>query len=177
MTPEPLPADTADAVVDADSFRRALGRFATGITVATALHDGVDHAMTANSFTSVSLDPPTVLVCVEKITRFHEAVLSSGLWAVSVLGEHDRDVSVWLASRGRPLAGQLDGVPHRRGLHSGAAVLAGALAVVECRTRGVHDGGDHDIVVGDVLGVSTPQPDGRPLVYYTGGYHSLGARV
>jgi len=177
VTPEPLPSDLAGSTVSPDAFRQALGRFATGITVATTLKDGVDHAMTANSFASVSLEPPTVLVCVEKITRFHEAVLSSGLWAVSVLGEGARDVSVWLASRGRPLAGQLDGVAHGRGAHTGAAVLTGALAVVECRTRDVHDGGDHVIVVGDVLGVETPTTDARPLVYYTGRYHGLSGRL
>lgn len=154
-----------------------MGRFPTGIAIVTTTVDGIDHAMTANSFTSVSLEPPMVLVCVEKVTRFCEAVLASGLWAASVLAVDDRDTAVWLASRGRPLAGQLDRVPHVRGLHGGMPVLSQSLAVVECRTSAVHEGGDHLIVVGDVVGVSTPRPDDKPLVYYTSGYRRLRRRA
>ena len=96
----------------AAEFRRAAGLFATGIAVVTTVVDGVDHAMTANSFTSVSLDPLLVLVCVERDTRFHDALLASGRWAVSVLDVSARDTAVWLATKGRPLEGQLDRVPH-----------------------------------------------------------------
>ncbi|MGH8868009.1 MAG: flavin reductase family protein [Actinomycetes bacterium] len=177
MTSEPLPAPPPGATVDADAFRRALGRFATGLSVVTTVADGVDHAMTANSFTSVSLDPPLVLVCVEKVTRFHRAILASRAWAVSVLAEDDRDAAVWFASRGRPLDTQLDGVLTVRGVRTGAAILGRALAAVECQTYAAYDGGDHTIVVGRVVGVSTPRPDARPLVYYTGRYHGLGGRA
>lgn len=161
--------------VDIDAFRDALGRFVSGITVVTTRSaDGTDHAMTANAFTSVSLDPFLVLVCVERIARFHEAVLESGRWAVSVLGENAIEASNWFATRGRPLAGQLSGFPFTRGEQSGAALLADALATIECRTTGVYDGGDHDIVLGEVLSVAVPQPDDRPLVYFQGKYHILG---
>jgi flavin reductase (DIM6/NTAB) family NADH-FMN oxidoreductase RutF len=177
VTSEPVPTPLPTGAVDADAFRRALGRFATGITVVTTVADGVDHAMTANSFTSVSLDPPLVLVCVERVTRFHDAVRTSGVWAVSVLADDDAETSTWFASRGRPLEHQLDRVPHVRGVRSGAALLSRALATVECRTEAVYDGGDHSIVTGRVVGVSTPHPDGRPLVYYTGRYHGLGGRA
>lgn len=82
-------ADGLDPV-DPGRFRTAFGRFATGVSVVTCLVDGSDHAMTANSLTSVSLAPPLVLVCVERETRFHEAILTAGHWGVSVLGAQAR---------------------------------------------------------------------------------------
>jgi flavin reductase (DIM6/NTAB) family NADH-FMN oxidoreductase RutF len=161
--------------VDLDSFRDALGRFATGITVVTTrTPDGVDHAMTANAFTSVSIDPFLVLVCVEKIARFHDAVLETGLWGVSVLGERAVEASNWFATRGRPLENQLAGFPYTRGPATGAALFSDALATVECRTTGIYEGGDHDIVVGEVLSLAVPRPDDRPLLYFQGKYHIVG---
>ena len=170
-----MPGVAAARSVGIDAFRDALGRFVSGITVVTTRSsDGVDHAMTANAFTSVSVDPFLVLVCVEKVARFHEAVLESGRWAVSVLGENAIEASNWFATRGRPLAGQLSGFPFTRGEETGAALLADALATIECETTGDYDGGDHDIVVGEVLSVAVPRPDDRPLVYFQGKYHVLG---
>lgn len=172
MQPEPAPYEDPSGV-DLAAFRRVVGRFATGITIVTTRCDGVDHAMTVNSFTSVSLDPLLVLFCAEKIARFHDAVLSSGLWAVSVLSSDGEKASRWFATRGRPLAGQLEGWVHAPGPRTGVALFADAIAAVECRTRAVYDGGDHSIVLGDVLGVSTPREDGRPLLYYEGRYLGL----
>jgi flavin reductase (DIM6/NTAB) family NADH-FMN oxidoreductase RutF len=154
-------------------FRRVLARYATGVTVVTTRVDGVDHAMTANSFTSVSLEPMLVLVCVERTVRFHEAVLRSGLWAVSVLAADDREAAEWFALRGRPLTGQLERFPHTRGALTDAAVLESALASLEVRTTAVYDGGDHDIVVGEVLALSHAPGDGRPLLYFDSGYREL----
>ena len=158
--------------VDHASYRRAAGQFASGIVVITT---GVGHAMTVSAFTSVSLDPPLVLFCAEKIARFHDAVLAEGSWAVSVLAEDDEKTARWLATRGRPLDGQLDGVAHHPGSATGAPVLDAALAVLECRTTAVHDAGDHSIVVGEVIAVSGPAgPAARgPLVHYAGGYRRL----
>jgi flavin reductase (DIM6/NTAB) family NADH-FMN oxidoreductase RutF len=159
--------------VDADAFRRIVGRFATGITVVTTVVDGVDHAMTANSFTTVSLEPLLVLVCVEKEARFHDAVLEAGTWAVSVLDASSRATADWFATRGRPLHGQLDRVAYGRGALTGCALLDSSVATVECGTTAVHDAGDHSIVVGEVLSLGTPRPDARPLVYYRSRYHTL----
>lgn len=150
-----------------------MGRFATGIAIVTTVTDGIDHAMTVNAFTSVSLEPLLVLFCAEKIARFHDAVLESGRWAVSVLGEDGQQASRFFATRGRPLVGQLDGWSHSRGPLTDAAIFSAAIAALECRTRSVHDGGDHTIVLGEVLGVSTPAEQGRPLIYYEGRYDSL----
>jgi flavin reductase (DIM6/NTAB) family NADH-FMN oxidoreductase RutF len=156
-------------------FRRAAGFLANGITVVTTRLGDLDHAMTANSFTTVSLDPLLVLVCAERGTRFLDAVLESGRWAVSVLDAGSRDAAVWLATKGRALEGQLDGVPHTQGALTGAALLSSALSVFECETSATHDGGDHVIVVGRVVSVAVQAPDDStgPLIYYRGGYASL----
>ena len=159
--------------VDPASFRHAAGRFATGITVVSARLDGIDHAMTVTAFTSVSLEPVLVLFCAEKVARFHDAVVAAGEWAVSVLNADSEKVAKWLATRGRPLEGQLDAFRHHPGALTGAPVLDDALAALECRTTAVHDGGDHSIIVGEVLAVSEPRPEGEPLLYYASGYRRL----
>jgi flavin reductase len=160
-------------IPDADAFRAALGRFATGVTVVTTRLDSVDHAMTANAVCSVSLDPLLVLVCVEQEARFHDAILATGFWGVSILEDTARPAAEWFATRGRPLHGQLDRFPHTAGTVTGAALLDAALATLECRTTAVHPGGDHSIVVGEVLGVGVPRPQGRPLLWYRGRYLTL----
>ncbi len=176
--------------VDHASFRQAAGQFASGIVVITTRGG---HAMTVSAFTSVSLDPPLVLFCAEKIARFHDAVLAEGSWAVSILAEDDEKTARWLALRGRPLDGQLDGVAHHPGPATGAPLLDDALAVLECRTTAVHDAGDHSIVVGEVESVASPDETVRPapgepvtdpgepagpaprgpLVHYSGAYRRL----
>lgn len=163
--------------VDPAAFKLALGRFATGIVVVTTTVRGEDHAMTANAFTSVSLDPPILLLCVEKIARFHESVLESGVWGVSVLAEDAGNSATWFATRGRPLHGQFDGLKVTRGPRTGVPLLGDALSTVECATRSVHDGGDHTVVLGDALSVAVPAPQGSPLVYWSGAYHAIGRRL
>ena len=159
---------------DAGAFRRAAARFPTGIVVVGTSLQGTGHAMTVSAFTSVSLDPLLVLFCAEKIARFHDAVLESGIWSVSVLDEESEKTARWLATRGRPLQGQLDMIAHHPGPVTGAPILDAALASLECRTTAVHDGGDHSIVVGEVVGVTEPT-DGGPLIYFGGGYRRLAA--
>src|SRR5690242_11902024 len=159
--------------VDAAAFRRAAGQFASRIVVATTSLDGVSQAMTANAFTAVSIEPLLILMCAEKIARFHDAVLAAGAWAISVLGEDAEKTAAWLATRGRPLEGQLDTIRHHAGPVTGAPILDDALAAMECRTTAVHDGGDHSIVVGEVVGVSEPRPGGGPLIHYASRYRRL----
>ncbi len=165
--PEPL-----DEIVDVADFRRAVGHFASSVTVVTTAAAGVDHAMTASAFTSVSLEPLLVLVCVDKEARFRDAVLESGWWGVSVLASGQRGTADWFAMKGRPLIGQLDRFPFHRGI-TGAALLDAALASLECRTTAVYDGGDHDIVVGAVISVREGDRDGQPLVHHRGHYGRL----
>ncbi|MEV4255054.1 flavin reductase family protein [Spirillospora sp. NPDC049652] len=158
---------------DARLFRRVVGRFATGVAVVTTVDDGVDHAMTVNAFTSVSLDPLLVMFCAERTARFHDTVLAAGTWAVSVLPDGLRAASEHLATRGRPIAGQLDGYRVHRGAVTGAAVLSEALAAVECRTHAVHPAGDHSIVIGEVLSLDVPNPDAEPLIFHDGRYRRI----
>ena len=157
----------------AAEFRAAAGQFATGVAVVTTRIDGNDHAMTANSFTSVSLDPMLVLVCVDKGTRFHDAILGAGTWVVSVLPAEAREAAVWFATKGRPLVGQLDHVEHHHRSGDGVAVLSSALSVIECATWATYDGGDHTIVVGEVSALSLPNPEAPALGYFRRGYAEL----
>jgi len=162
--------------VDHAAFRQAAGQFASGIVVVTT---NSGHAMTVSAFASVSLEPPLVLFCAEKIARFHDAVLAAGSWAVSILAADAEKTARWLATRGRPMEGQLEGLVHHPGPVTGAPVLEDALAVLECVTTAVHDGGDHSIVVGLVTAVAVPAdpPSSGPLVHYAGAYRRLRQRL
>ncbi len=157
--------------VDQDSFRQAAGQFAGGIVVVTT---SAGHAMTVSVFTSVSLEPPLVLFGAEKIAGFHDAVLAAGSWGVSILAENAEKTARWLATGGR----RLDGVAHHPGPVTGAPLLDGALATLECRTTAVHDGGDHSIIVGQVVAVAEPAASSSagPLVHYAGAYRRLPGR-
>jgi flavin reductase (DIM6/NTAB) family NADH-FMN oxidoreductase RutF len=170
-------AEVGAGLVAPDEFRTVMGRFATGVAVVTCVQDGFDHAMTANSFTSVSLEPALVLVCVERDSRFHEAVLDAGSWNVAVLDEAQRGRASWFATRGRPLVGQFDSTPATRSEVTGALLLRDALATLECRTTAVHEAGDHDIVVGEVLRLGVVRPDGKPLLYFGSAYRSIGGEI
>jgi flavin reductase (DIM6/NTAB) family NADH-FMN oxidoreductase RutF len=167
-------AEIGAGPVVADEFRTVMSRFATGVTVVTCVQDGFDHAMTANSFASVSLEPALVLVCVESDSRFHEAVLHAGAWNVSVLDESQRGRASWFATRGRPLIGQFDTTPTRRSVETGALLLDDCLVTLECITEAVHRAGDHDILVGRVVGMDLARPDGHPLLYFASSYGTFG---
>jgi flavin reductase (DIM6/NTAB) family NADH-FMN oxidoreductase RutF len=155
------------------AFRQAMGRLPTGVTVVTSLAGGIDHAMTANALTSVSLEPMLILVCVEQEARFHDAILESGTWGVSILGGTLRGLADWLATRGRPLHGQLSRIGIHRGPATGVALLDDALATIECRTTNTYPGGDHTIVVGQVLSVEITDHPGDALLFYRGRYGTL----
>lgn len=160
----------------AAQFRRAASRYATGIAIVTTVADGIDHAMTANSFTTVSLDPLLALVCVERDSRFHEAVLSADRWAVSFLPASPgaEATARWFAQRGRPLESQFDRVTHSRGA-DGCLILSDALASIELRTAQVVAAGDHDVVIGLVTQVHEPDQDRDPTVYYSSKFRELAS--
>jgi flavin reductase (DIM6/NTAB) family NADH-FMN oxidoreductase RutF len=165
--------DRAAEGVAQQAYRHALGSFATGIAVITTRYDGRDHAMTVNSFASVSLAPPLVLFSCEKIARFHEAVTASGTWVASILAEDQAEASRWFALRGRPFDDQFAAFPTRPAHEVDAIVLEGSLAVVECRTVGAYEGGDHTVIVGEVVAVAVRDPAAGPLIYYGGRYRTL----
>lgn len=154
--------------VDPDDYRRVVGRLVSGVTAVTTYADGLDHAMTANAVCSVSLDPVLILVSVEQEARFHDAVLASGVWGLSILPVGARSIAAWLATRGRPLHGQLDRVPHTRGRETGVALVDGALAQLECRTVDTHPAGDHTLVIGSVVAMYDAEVPQDALTYYRG---------
>jgi flavin reductase (DIM6/NTAB) family NADH-FMN oxidoreductase RutF len=163
--------------VDPDLYRRVVGHFATGVTVVTAAVSGSQHAMTASSVTSVSLDPVLMLVSVEKIARFHDAVLAAGSFAVNVLAADQEPISRRFATRGRPHhVAELPGVRYHVSELTGALVLDDCLATLECTTWAVYDGGDHSLVVGEVVRLALHRPDAEPLVYYAGRYGRLAPK-
>ena len=159
--------------VDPDHYRKAIGRFATGVSVVTTKAGGLDHAMTVNSLTSVSLEPVLMLISVEREARFWDAVMECGEWGVSLLGADAQKTASWLSTRGRPLHGQLDRVPHHRGEVTDVALLDGALAEFECRTTSTLDAGDHTLVVGEVLSLAIGDDPGDALTYYRGAFGRL----
>ena len=151
-------------------FRQTMAAFASGVTVVTTRWQGVAHAMTATAFCSVSLDPPLVLVCVSRQSRFHAAVTQAGGWAVSLLSAGQEGVARHFANSGRRLQTQFDELPHTPGPVTDAPLIDGALGWLECTTYGMHDGGDHTILVGRVERSSRDQALKEPLTYYRGTY-------
>lgn len=153
---------------DTRSFRSALGTFATGITVVTSIGpDGERLGFTANSFNSVSLDPPLVLFSLDRRAYSLKAFEAAGVFAINVLREDQEQVSTAFA---RALSNKWDSVNFET-WETGCPILADALANFECETKSMHDGGDHVIFVGQVLALRTGE--GRPLLYYRGAYRQL----
>jgi flavin reductase (DIM6/NTAB) family NADH-FMN oxidoreductase RutF len=145
------------------------------VTVVTAVLDGMLQAMTATAFSSVSLEPPLCLICVGKASRFHASVLHADRWAVSILAADQEELARHFAHSGRELSTQFDGVAHEFAPLSGAPLITGAAAWVDCLTIARHDAGDHTIVVGEIVWVadSDEERDRRPLTYHRGAYHRL----
>ncbi|HEY6738490.1 MAG TPA: flavin reductase family protein, partial [Actinopolymorphaceae bacterium] len=166
-------ADRTDALppVDLGRYKSALRRLASGVTVVTTRVEDMDHAMTATAFAPVSLRPPLVMVCVDRSARIHTPLIESVAWGVSLLAAtpEARAASTWLATRGRPLEGQLDEIAVSRGV-TGVALLRESVARLECRTAGHHRAGDHTIVLGEVVAAEEGGPDTPPLVYHAGDY-------
>ncbi|PRH76842.1 reductase [Streptomyces solincola] len=168
----------ADGVSD-EEFRAAMSRLTGGVVLVTA-HDpdhgprGEDVGMTATAFLSVSLDPPLVLVSLRAGSRMDDLLAEQPLWGVSVLSEAQRQVAGRFAMKGR-LSDKLlfADVPHTRGEASGAPLLGGSLATLECRTHERVEAGDHTLVIGRVLATALPAPDAPPLTYFRGRYRHL----
>lgn len=167
-------ADTAHAREyrtgsDPRTLRDALGSFATGVTVVTCLDgDGAPLGLTANSFTSVSLDPPLLLVCVHKRARCAGSLVAADHFAINVLQTGQQPASIRFSTRAEDRFGANDWT---RG-ECGAPVLSGSLAVFECERHAVHDGGDHHILIGHVLKASFDS-ELDPLLFFRGRYRRL----
>lgn len=163
VSPELLP--TASPAV----LRDVMSNFATGITVLTAGGEHC-HGMTANAFSSVSLQPPMVLCCVARTAQMHEAILRTRHFGVSVLSAEQEHLARYFASKGRPPGtAQFDHVEWFPARRSGAPLLAGSLAWLECELAEVYHGGDHSIFLGTVLDAA--RRSGDALLFFGGGFH------
>lgn len=150
-------------------FREGLSRFASGVTVVTTLDaDGLPRGLTVSAFCSLSLEPPLVLICIEKGIRSHEALSSASRFVVNILSSDQLEVSNRFAS---PLEDRFDGIEWRKGL-GGLPVIEATLASLECTVHSSFDGGDHTIFVGLVEAIST-SPDREPLLYFRSTYREL----
>ncbi|MGD6753559.1 flavin reductase family protein [Streptomyces sp. BH105] len=176
------PAGHAEGVSN-DEFRAALSRLAAGVVLLTS-HEpqldpdgpaGEDAGMTATAFMSVSLDPPLVMVSLRNSSRMDDLLDDQPLWAVSVLSESQSHIAGRFAMKGR-LSDRLlfQDIPYVRGEHTGAPLVGGALATLECRTENTVVAGDHTLVIGRVLSASLPSAEGGPLLYFRGKYRNLG---
>lgn len=154
--------------IDARAFRQTVGQFATGVTVIAMEVDGGLRALTANSFTSVSLDPPLVLFCLGKRTRTGQHIHSVSGFCVSVLREDQQDLSAFFAGvwNGGP-------PPYAFQPWDGGPRLEGCLAAIGCEMYAIHDAGDHWIVVGEVVALHRADVPWRPLVFFGGRYATL----
>jgi flavin reductase len=153
-------------------FRNTVGAFATGVTVITTQGDAGMYGMTANAFSSVSLDPPLVLVCVISGTTGAEMIERNGVFAVNVLGTHQEPISRFFASRDRPVGNEaFREVPHFTAV-TGSPILERAAAYLDCWVNAQHEAGDHLIFMGEVVSLGY-EPSTRPLVFHGGNYAAL----
>ena len=156
------------ASVSPAEFRHACGRFATGVTIASALDDrGIAHGLTVSSFTSVSLEPPLILICLGHEATMIDVFRRAFHFGISILREGDHALSRRFATPGQD---RFEGVAWRRG-QTGVPLIDCALAALECKVHQRFTAGDHDLLVGCV--VSTRVEDGAPLIHYTGRYRRL----
>jgi len=154
--------------IESAEFRRVLGHFASGVTVITTQHQGQLHGTTVSSFCSLSLDPPQILVCLDRQATIHDLISASEIFGVNVLAEHGETTSRHFARR---LSDKFSGISYRLG-QLGVPLLEDALATLECRVVACHPGGDHSIFIGEVVSISAHQ-HAYPLLFFRSKYNRL----
>ena len=163
-----------NAPVDSRLFRDAASRFASGVTVAAATHAGMHHAITATAFASLSLDPPLVLLALDRAGQLIGLVRHSGCVGLSVLSAEQEAIGRRASIPGRALQPLVEEAPTTTAL-TGAPLLLGALAWFDCEVESISEHGDHAIIVGRV--VAAASTEGEPLLYFARRYHRLGAQL
>ena len=154
---------------DGRELRNALGRFATGVSIVTTVtQDGLAVGMTANSFSSVSLDPPLVLWSLQANSDLYDIFSRPRYFAINILPSEQQEHSSQYAKKGQHV---LDAAHHYQGAH-GSPLIHNALVSFECELEATHEGGDHLIIVGRVRAMHE-RSDGAPLIFYAGEYHEL----
>jgi flavin reductase (DIM6/NTAB) family NADH-FMN oxidoreductase RutF len=153
-------------------FRAALGSFATGVTVITTSGENHSYGMTANAFSSVSLDPPLVLVCAKSGAEGSDHIERNACFAVNILGVDHEPLSRYFSSKDRPRGRDaFRDVDHTVGV-TGSPILDGVAAYLDCHLHETHTAGDHEIFIGEVLALEV-RPDVQPLLFHGGGYRYL----
>ena len=154
-------------------FRKAMGCFATGVTIITLDLESEVLGMTANAFASVSLDPPLLLVCVDHSARTHAHLHAKKRFGINILAQHQQVISEYYArpSHAHEHAEEEAGARFER-TAQGTPILRGALAYLECRLQSTQEAGDHTIFIAEVEDVVVRQ--GEPLLFFRGKYHKIG---
>ena len=155
-----------DESVTPEEFRSVMAEFSSGVTLVTAEWQGALHAMTATAFCSVSLEPPLVLVCVGKASRFHAVLTGVDAWAVSLLSQAQGDLARHFANRDRDLLTQFAHVSYVSAARSRAPLPVGTRGWLDCSTYALYDGGDHTIAVGRVVAAGRATVPEAPLTYH-----------
>lgn len=156
--------------MDLQYLRHVMGHFATGVTVITTQDkNAIPFGLTANAFTSLSLDPPLALICVDKKAQCYSCFDESKMFAINMLHEEQEELSRRFATKG---ADKFAGIGWHRS-KNGFVLIDRAIGHIECRIVERHDGGDHTIYVGEIVGAAVAE--GRPLLFFKGKYHRLPA--
>ncbi len=158
--------------IDPQSFRAAMAQWASGVTVVTSVHKGQRVGITASSFSSVSLEPPRVLICVAKRLYTHQILLESKIFAVNILTAEQKEWGMRFAGL-LPEDGDRFVDIETSSAETGAPLLPGVLGWVDCRLVSVHDEGDHSIFVGEVVAAGAAD-EGNPILYYHRQWRKLG---
>ena len=156
-------------------YRKAMGCFATGVTIITVDLEGEVHGMTANAFASVSLDPLLVLVCVSHTAQTHAHLHAKKRFGINILAEHQQTISEYYAQLDHSLERAEEAGAHFDRTAHGTPVLHGALAYLECRLESTQKAGDHTIFIAEVEDVVVRQ--GEPLLFFRGRYRKMGSEA
>ncbi|MCB0044978.1 MAG: flavin reductase [Caldilineaceae bacterium] len=158
--------------VDAQSFKEALAQWASGVTVVTTLHEGEPIGITASSFSSVSAEPPQILICVNKRLFTHRAIEEQGTFAVNILGQEHLEWGKRFAGMIPEIEDRLAGIDAASAV-TGCPVFTGALAWLDCRLIHAYDAGSHSVFIGEVLAAAARGEAADPLLYYYRDWRTL----
>jgi len=158
--------------VDPNDFKAALSSWAAGVTVVTTRHDGLVYGITVSSFSSLSVDPLLILVCIANSNHLAPMIQDSKVFAVSILAEGQEHVSNYFSMHGRDPSPAFEEQIDAHEWHTGAPIIRGGIAHLDCTLEEAAAGGDHTIMIGRVVGAAA-DPSGKPLLYFRRGYRTL----
>ena len=154
------------------ALRKLRGLFASGVTVVTTVHDSGLYGVTVSAFSSVSLEPPLILICLATDSNAHDRIAESGVFAVNLLSDDQEFLSERFAARAPLVNAKFDGVPYAVAV-TGSPILPESIAWYDCRVEAQHDGGDHVIFVGRMAAIGFGEAQRQPLLYFANRYAHL----